>query len=232
VRIGLLRCDEVGGDRLGRYGGYQQLFTELLNHGDTEVVVTDYDLVAGRFPGDPGEQDGWLVTGARAAAFDDDPWIAELLDLIRVLDAAQAPTVGVCFGHQAIALALGGTVRNTGSWGVGVRHAEMVDPSPASAPVDDGFRIAYSHRDQVVDLPATARLTSAAAHCPVASFAIGDHMIGIQGHPEFGTDFARDLYTGRFINIGEEAANDAMATLDDGTDRFAVADWMMRILVG
>ncbi|SUZ89254.1 uncharacterized protein METZ01_LOCUS42108, partial [marine metagenome] len=51
VRLGLLRCDEVGGDRLDRYGGYRELFTQLLNHGDEEVVVTDYDVVDGRLPG-------------------------------------------------------------------------------------------------------------------------------------------------------------------------------------
>ncbi|MBC8364936.1 MAG: hypothetical protein H8E59_08030 [Actinobacteria bacterium] len=233
MQIGLLRCDEVGGDRLDRYGGYQQLFTELLNHTvDETVVVIDYDVVDGCLPGAPDEQDGWLVSGARSAAFDDDPWIADLLDVIRDLDAARAPLVGVCFGHQAIALALGGEVRYTGAWGVGVRHAELVAPSSATAPLDGGFRIAYSHRDQVVDLPATARLTSSTTHCPVASFAVGNHILGIQGHPEFGTDFARDLYTSRLVNIGDAAAAEALSTLDSGTDRIAVAEWMLRVLAG
>ncbi|MDP6215525.1 MAG: hypothetical protein QGI41_11425, partial [Acidimicrobiales bacterium] len=100
MRIGLLRCDEVGGDRLERYGGYRELFTELLSRGDDEVVVTDYDVVDGRLPGAADEQDGWLISGARSSALDDDPWIADLFDVVRDLDAARAPVIGVCFGHQ------------------------------------------------------------------------------------------------------------------------------------
>ena len=232
MRLGLLRCDEVGGDRLDRYGGYRELFTQLLNHGDEEVVVTDYDVVDGRLPGAADEQDGWLISGARSSALDDDPWIADLFDVVRDLDAARAPVIGVCFGHQAVAQALGGEVRYTGGWNIGVRHAEVVAPSSVTTPVDGGFGITYCHQDQVVDLPAKARLTSSTAHCPVASFSIGDHIIGIQGHPEFDTDFARDLYTSRLLRIGEEVVADALSTLDDGTDRFAVADWMLRVLSG
>lgn len=232
MRIGLLRCDEVGGDRLDRYGGYQKLFTELFHDVDAEVVVTDYYVVGGQLPGAPDEQEGWLVSGARSSALDDDPWIADLFDVIRDLDAARAPVIGVCFGHQAVAQALGGEVRYTGGWNIGVRHAEVVAPSSVTAPVDGGYGITYCHQDQVVDLPARARLTSSTAHCPVASFAVGDHIIGIQGHPEFETDFARDLYTSRLVRIGEEVVADALSTLDGGTDRIAVADWMLRVVSG
>ena len=228
MRLGLLRCDEVGGDRLDRYGGYRELFTQLLNHGDEEVVV----LVEQPAQATISEQDGWLISGARSSALDDDPWVADLFDVVRDLDAARAPVIGVCFGHQAVAQALGGEVRYTGGWNIGVRHAEVVAPSSVMTPVDGGFGITYCHQDQIVDLPARARLTSSTAHCPVASFAVGDHIIGIQGHPEFDTDFARDLYTSRLLRIGEEVVADALSTLDDGTDRFAVADWMLRVLSG
>ena len=232
MRLGLLRCDEVGGDRLDRYGGYQELFTKLLRNIDAEVVVTDYDVVEGVLPGSPDEQDGWLVSGSRASVYHDDPWIADLLEVIRDFDARRAPTVGICFGHQAVAAALGGEVRHAGGWNIGVRHARVVAPTSATVPVDDGFAIAYCHQDHVVELPATARLTSSTGHCPVASFAVGDHIIGIQGHPEFDTDFARDLYTSRLVRIGDDIVGDALPTLDGGTDRIAVADWMMRVLAG
>ena len=53
-----------------------------------------------------------------------------------------------------------------------------------------------------------------------SGLAVGDHVIGIQGHPEFDTDFAHDLYTSRFIAIGEAVVDDALTTL-----RFLVREY-------
>ena len=83
MRIGLLRCDEVGGDRAERFGGYLDLYSDLLGMVEPAVELTGYDVVAGQLPTEPGEQDGWLISGARTAAYDEEPWLTGLLEIGR-----------------------------------------------------------------------------------------------------------------------------------------------------
>ncbi len=231
MRLGLLRCDEVGGDRGVRFGGYLDLFTNLFRQVDPDVSVTDYDVVAGRLPGSPDEQDGWIISGSRAHAFDEDPWVLSLLDLVVRLDRARAPTVGVCFGHQVMALALGGRVATAqDGWGIGVRRAEVVGVTSSTSGRPDGFSVAYSHMDQITSLPEGAVLVAEAAHCPVAAFTVGDHMLGIQGHPEFTTEFSADLYRSRSSLIGEDRVAEALQTLEGRADGVEVASWMLGFL--
>ena len=83
-----------------------------------------FDVVSvkdGVFPSGPEAFDGYVITGSPASVNDDSlPWLGELLDFIRAVDAARQPLVGLCFGHQAVARALGGQVaRNAAGWGLG-----------------------------------------------------------------------------------------------------------------
>ena len=67
---------------------------------------TDFG-VDGEFPASITEQDGWLVSGSRSGAYEDHPWIEPLEDFLRSAYAASVPVVGICFGHQILAQALG-----------------------------------------------------------------------------------------------------------------------------
>jgi GMP synthase-like glutamine amidotransferase len=73
----------------------------------------------GVLPASPGEFDGYVITGSPASVNDDSlPWVRQLLEFIRAVHAARQPLVGLCFGHQAVARALGGLVaRNAAGWG-------------------------------------------------------------------------------------------------------------------
>ena len=231
VRIGLLRCDEVGGDRAERFGGYLDLYANLLGRVDPETTLTDYDVAAGQLPSDPAEQDAWLISGSRASVYDDEPWLADLLGLVVRLSAAGAPMVGICFGHQVLAQALGGSVEPADSgWGIGVHQAEVVGGHPWMVPQRQQFDIAYSHRDQVTALPGHATLVASTDHCPIAAFTLGDHVLGIQGHPEFSPEFAAAVYEGREEMYRAEVFEHAMQTLGHGTDSTDVAAWILSFL--
>ena len=87
--------------------------------------------------------------------------------------------------------------------------------------------------DQVLDLPRGARRIASSAHCPVAALAVGDHLLGIQAHPEFDATYAGVLYRGRYSSSGVPGVlDDALATLDAPLHRVEVAEWMLRFLRG
>jgi len=244
MRIGLLRCDDIFTDLRPEYGGYHQLFTNLFATADANVTTTadgiveplefvDVPVYLGTFPSAPDDYDAWLITGSARGVYEDEPWIRSLLDLVRDLDAARAPTLGVCFGHQAIAQALGGRVERVDTWGIGNRPARISRRESWMTPGHDEVGIFYCHHDQVLDLPTGSRVVATADHCPVAALAVGDHMLGVQAHPEFDPHYADVLYRGRYTGTHPEALlDDALSTLDDPLHRIDVATWMLRFIRG
>jgi GMP synthase-like glutamine amidotransferase len=231
MRLGLLRCDELSHNLVSVHGGYLDLFSKLFSRVDPSIELAEYNVVAGELPRDPAEQDAWLVSGSNASTYDDEPWIASLLDLLRDLDAARATTVGLCFGHQALAQALGGKVcRSDEGWGVGVQPAVLIGAEGWIPSSYLQFAIVYCHQDVVTILPDGARLIASAKHCPIAAFASGNHILGIQGHPEFSTNLAADLYAEMALTLGEETMVVAQNTLNDGTDRVDTARWILRFI--
>ncbi len=227
-RIGLLVCDHVAAEFREIAGDYPDMFADLM--GGVELVR--YDVAAGEVPSDPTVCDGWLATGSRLSVYDDEQWISELVEFVRRVDAARVPFVGVCFGHQLIAEALGGRVAKApGGWGVGARVARVVVGEPWMQPSASEFRVLYSHQDQVTALPPGGRVLAVAEHAPVAMLAVGDHLLGIQGHPEFAPAYARALLESRRgRRIPVDVADAALASLDASLDRGLVAAWMLAFL--
>ena len=217
MRVGLLLCDHVDDRFRSIAGDYDDMFAALLP--DLDLVA--YDAIGGDLPKRADGCDGWLLTGSRFSAYDDEPWIAALAGFVRELHASRAPTVGICFGHQLLAHALGGRVEKAATgWGVGA-HAIALDAAC--------WRLLFMHQDQVVALPDGAQVLGSADHCPVAVLQVGS-AIGVQAHPEFSVDYERALLDARAEGIGTEAVAAARASLEEPTDERAVAAWLAGFL--
>lgn len=174
-------------------------FATMIHTVRPDWKVSVYAVKDGQFPSDDTRFDGWLITGSPASVHDGDDWIADLKVLIRRLDAERQPLFGACFGHQAIAEALGGTVGcNPGGWVFGLTETEM-----EGRPI----RLYASHIQQVLTLPPGARVTGGNAECPIGSFAVGEHVLTTQYHPEMDHDFISALV--------EEYADDLPAAVTD-----------------
>ncbi|MHA6266875.1 type 1 glutamine amidotransferase [Aliiroseovarius sp. CAU 1755] len=221
MRIGILQTghspDEVR-DELGDYG---QMFTRLLDGYGYDF--TTYSVVDGDFPSGPDAADGWLITGSKHGAYEDHDWIAPLEALIRQIRDAGRPLVGVCFGHQIIAQALGGKVAKfDGGWAVGRQTYDI-----------DGEQIALNawHQDQVVELPEGARVFASNDFCANAGFMIGDRIMTIQPHPEFTAKMIDALiqHRGRG-NVSDDILNAAQDNLSQPVDAPAFADRMADVL--
>jgi GMP synthase-like glutamine amidotransferase len=229
MRIGLILCDHLDDDVAAVVGDYPALFDALF--APLGVAFTIYEATRGELPDDLDAHDGWLISGSRASSTDDEPWIRDVTDVTARLIEAQQPTVGICFGHQVAARALGGTVeRATTGWGLGVRHFDVVDDTFAAAgPTPPQISLLMSHQDQVTKLPSDARLLATADYCPVGAFTVGDHFLGVQGHPEWTPDLARMLGARRRDRIGEAIVDAAMQTVDGPTDHLTVAGWAVEL---
>ena len=214
-----------------RFGDYADMFATAL--GDALGLGASFeffDVRRGRYPDRVEACDGYLITGSRASVYEDKPWIDRLGDFVRELNDARAKTVGICFGHQLVAAALGGVVdRADVGWGVGVHAWDVVDDAPWMRPRLGEVRLLASHQDQVQVLPREARLLAASDFCPNAAFAIDNHVFAVQGHPEFTRDYARFLMCRRREALGDAFAR-GMESLHEPTDEAVVAQWIARFL--
>jgi len=225
ARAGLLVVGHV--DERARHiaGDYPELFSALLAPVGIEVVP--YAADSGQLPTSLDECDGWLCSPSRHSVYDDEPWIKDVEDLLRDAIARERPFVGICFGHQLLAQALGGRVERAAvGWGVGVESYDVIDRLPFMTPPATQCALIASHEDQVVDVPPQARVFAASEHCPVAGLAVSDRIWTVQGHPEFVPELADYLLSLRVELIGAERVRAARATLTQPTNSEVVAHWI------
>ena len=92
-------------------GGHTDVFGRLFDHApEFDVELTEFDVKAGNYPNNPADFDGYIVGGSSSSVYDDDEWVKDLASYFRELNDEGRKLVGVCFGHQMIAHALGGEV--------------------------------------------------------------------------------------------------------------------------
>ncbi|MCY3838302.1 MAG: GMP synthase [Gammaproteobacteria bacterium] len=227
MRLGVLQADHVDPECRARFGDYADMFAIAL--GDAlgpGASFEFFDVRRGCYPGRVEDCNGYLITGSRASVYDDEPWIAGLKDFVRELNNARAKTVGICFGHQLVAAALGGVVHRAAvGWGVGVHAWQVVHDEPWMRPRLGEVRLLASHQDQVEALPRGARLLALSDFCPNAAFAVESHVFALQGHPEFTRDYAGFLMCRRREALGDAFAP-GMKSLDEPTDEAVVATWI------
>lgn len=230
VRIGLLLCDHLDPDVAAQVGDYTELFPRAFGPAGLDLQV--FDATRHEFPDDLDACDGWIVSGSRRSAYEDEGWIHRLEDLVRTLVEQRRPLVGICFGHQLIAQALGGTVeRAEVGWGVGARRFDVVEPAEwMRAERANAFSILMSHRDQVTSLPEGARVIAAAQYCPIGAYRIGDRVFCVQGHPEWVPELSRLLMGRRREVIGTDVVDAGFRSLEEPLDQGLVVRWIAEFL--
>lgn len=231
MKLALLGCDDVPQRFRHIAGGYHDMFTALLAPHIRKLDLHWIDLYHGAPTPNSGEFEGYLCTGSRCSVYEDRDWIQRLKVFVQDVKETRAPFVGICFGHQMLAEALGGKVERADyGWGIGVHDMSIVRREPWMSPPSEHCRLQYMHADQVVAMPADSTLLASAAHCPVAMFQVGTRMIGIEGHPEFPAAYEKALLIDRKERIGAERVDAALATVDARTDHSVVAAWITRFL--
>lgn len=193
--------------------------------------VRVFNVAYGDFPASVDACEAWVITGSPKAAYDSDPWITQLGQFIRDGDAAKRKLIGICFGHQLIAHSLGGkTEKATGGWGVGVREFRILKQKPWMQPALERVSLLFSHQDQVVKLPPKAELLAEDEFCPYQMFSVGDHILCLQGHPEFTPAFAKGRLDSRIDRVGRDTYDRAVGSLGHPTNTAELGEWLRRFV--
>ena len=232
MNIGLLGCDDVPQRFRHIAGGYRDMFEALLKPHVPGLELEWFDVVKGELPTGPDTCDAYICTGSRYSVYEEGDWIAALKSYVQQLHEARMPFVGICFGHQMLAQALGGEVAPAEQgWGVGIHEMKITRPEEWMQPRQDDCKLQYMHADQVQRLPPDSVVLAAAPHCPVAMFRVGETMLGIEGHPEFPAAYVEALVRVRMEHIGEARAQAALAGLHGKADDTVVARWIANFLM-
>jgi GMP synthase-like glutamine amidotransferase len=224
MKLAILETGRPPGDLESKFGDYSEMFGQMLGDG---FELATYDAQNGSLPADPADHHAYMITGSPAGVYDPYPWIAPLSDFIR--SAHGVKMIGICFGHQVMAEALGGHVEKSDKgWGAGLHHYSVVH----RAPWMDGeqtIAIPASHQDQVVIQPPNSEVVVQSGFTPYAGLAWTDRpAISFQFHPEFSPDFAKALIEARYDRVSNPDA--AIASLDAPNDSARVAGWIRRFL--
>ncbi|SMX43263.1 type 1 glutamine amidotransferase [Maliponia aquimaris] len=222
MKIGILQTGIVVPELAETYGQYPDIFMDRLAKAGFEFQT--WSVVNGDFPPGPEAADGWLITGSRHGVYEDHAWIPPLEELIRQIVAQGRPLVGICFGHQVIARALGGTaVKFPGGWSVGPQTYDFVGRGPKT--------VMAWHQDQVTEPPEGAVTLASSDFCKHAALLYPGRAYTIQPHPEFDVAFTRGLLEKRGPGVvPEETLRHAEEVMETPLDSAELIDDLIHFL--
>lgn len=234
--IGLLLCDDIEAADQADYGTYTQMFENALEADEHGWAITPLRCFEGQSLPDPNDFDGYIISGSRCSVYDDIPWIHNLMGFVRECWNRDSKVVGICFGHQLIAHALGGEARKADAgWGFGIHRSAITGHRPwmdnsADMPADH-YNLIVIHQDQVVTVPKGFDTLATSDFCPNSLIVADGKMLGIQGHPEFSKAFCKFRADHRRELIGEDVYQSALDSLaSKNTHAKGVMGWVRRFL--
>lgn len=224
-KIGILICGHVRDELVGRHGEYGRFFERLL--ADDDFTFIDYFAIDRKLPDNVNDCDAYILTGSAHGVYEDLAFIPPLEDFIRRAYEASVPQVGVCFGHQILAQALGGKVAKfEGGWGLGV-HNYTFDLGEGEKTIP----LNAVHQDQVIEKPKEAIVIGSSVFCRNAALSYGRRAISFQPHPEFDASFMRDLIElRRGKTFPDSQAELALTSLSDPVANDEVAIYIKKFL--
>ncbi|WP_369855695.1 gamma-glutamyl-gamma-aminobutyrate hydrolase family protein [Candidatus Thalassolituus haligoni] len=241
MKIGILVTGITPDTLIDQYGSYADMFIRLFQPHNPGFDYVIYNVSLGEFPASANDCDGWVITGSKHSVYEQLDWITQLKELVRQIATSKRPLVGICFGHQLIAEALGGKVEKySGGWGLGINtyqldngFAQQLEQATGQAPPT--LNINAVHQDQVSILPEGATVLAHSDFCRYAALSYCDNrIVSLQPHPEFTLDFEDALLDERGgEGIPLQDAQQGLASVRQPgacLDSPVIAGWLVAVL--
>ena len=232
-RIGILETGHNSQVLAERFGRFSDNFSAWLDAHREEFPfeLAVWQVENHEFPAHPRECDGYIITGSAAGVYEDHDWLEPTRAFIREAVEQQVKLLGVCFGHQLLADTLGGRAEKSHKgWGVG-RHTYRVHGSrPWMDPPMPEFSLLACHQDQVTALPPGAEVLASSEFCEFAMFALGEHVMAVQPHPEFSPAYAGALYETRRERFGADVVEQGLASVHEDNHAHEFGRWALGFL--
>ncbi|MEO0883541.1 MAG: glutamine amidotransferase [Pseudomonadota bacterium] len=209
---------------------YPEMFRALMSPADPGIQFETVSVALGEQLPEPSSLEGVLITGSASGVYDPEPWMESLFRFIRATAGARTPQFGICFGHQAMAEALGGKAeKSTKGWAIGRNTYDVCYQPEWMAGATASFSIAASHQDQVVTAPPATQVTAQSDFCSIAGLHYQTFpAASFQGHPEFSAGFSSALHQSRRERIGKDQVDRALESFKRPLDGALVGQWMVR----
>lgn len=195
MKIGILQCDDVRSSLSAEYGEYPDMITAGLAQQHADFSFQTYKTHHGILPECIEECDAYIITGSRYSVLDSEVlWINGLMNFVLRLAKAKIKIIGICFGHQLLAEAMGGKVERADcGWLVGAHEITIQTPQDYMQPEKSHCQLAMLCEDQVQKISKEATVLATSPKCEYAMLQYNGHILSVQGHPEFSAEFAKDL---------------------------------------
>ncbi len=210
------------------YGG---MFEDMLRPEMSGATFEHFEVVDGVFPDDPTVFDGVVITGSSAFVTDASDWIETLFSHIREIDRAETKLFAVCFGHQAVAMALGGMVERRDIV-LGAPEINVTAQTDWMQPAAESLRLFGGNFQQVIEAPESLDVVASHPDCPVAMMTKGQHLMTVQFHPEFSAEYMHRYVDQISEHISDESATAARQEFEAGSDGAVFAKWAAAFLAG
>lgn len=231
MKIGILTCGHVDPPLSDDHGQYADMIETSLFEVNIAFTFQNYDATKGELP-KLDECHGFIITGSVHNAYDDHPWILMLIDWVIRCEAQRKPLVGICFGHQLIARALGGKVQKSEKgWGLGSYEVQVRAQKKWMNLSVDTARLLVSHQDQVTIVPKGVKVIAGNDFCPNFMLVKDNHLFTVQGHPEFSVPFTLKLVEKRKHLITPQHYQQAFVDLDQPQDSALILHWIDNLFV-
>ncbi|KAI1849989.1 hypothetical protein JX265_003362 [Neoarthrinium moseri] len=244
IRLAILEADTPVPGVRAKYGGYGGVFTDLFRRAcgslsppqslESQLDLSAHDIVndLDSYP-DPETLDAVLISGSKHNSFESDEWILRLVQYTkRLLEGGRVRIIGVCFGHQIVARAMGNEVgRSVRGWELSVVEMALTEEGKKIFGKDT-LRIQQMHRDEVHSYPPGTIPLAHTDVCAVQGYYIPKRLIAVQGHPEFTEPMVTEILGMRHEGgiIADGVYKDAMSRVGNEHDGVLIAQAFLKFL--